>query len=106
MNKDENGYVNIRKVHDYILPGQVTVLASRPGMGKTALACDLIAVSDSNVGCMSGYFAVYEDAEEVVNRIAARGNVACMVFSSLDAFSLYDISVLQPPLFCGRLYSV
>ena len=64
-----DGVIHVR---DCILPGQVTVLAGRPGMGKTALACDLVHVSNRRV--MSAYVTLYEEAESIIDRIALRGD--------------------------------
>ncbi len=88
----------VLELRDSLLPGQVTVLAGRPGMGKTALACDLISISFRRFGAMPGYLAENEDAEAVVKRIAARGNSPCIVFPSLEAFGLFDLQAVPTPL--------
>ena len=85
------------QVRDLILPGQVTVLAGRPGMGKTALACDLVHVSNRKV--MSTYVTLYEEADCIIERIALRGDKPCAVFTSLkDAFEIIELSELPDPL--------
>ena len=90
-----DGVIHVR---DCILPGQVTVLAGRPGMGKTALACDLVHVSNRRV--MSAYVTLYEEAESIIERIALRGDHPCCVFTFLkDAFETWmELSVLPDPL--------
>ena len=86
------------RLRDRLLPGQITILAGRPGMGKTALACDLISLSYRKVGAMPGYLAENEDAEAITKRIAARGDTPCIVLPSLDAFGLFDLQALPTPL--------
>ena len=71
----------VNRVRDRILPGQITVLAGRPGMGKTALACHLVHVSGPKG--MSAYVTLYEEAESIIERIALRGGHPCCVFASL-----------------------
>lgn len=86
------------RLRDRLLPGQITILAGRPGIGKTALACDLISLSYRKFGAMPGYLAENEDAEAIAKRIAARGDTPCIVFQSLDAFGLFDLQALPTPL--------
>ena len=87
------------QVRDLILPGQVTVLAGRPGMGKTALACDLVHVSNRRV--MSTYVTLYEEADRIIERIALRGSHPCCVLTSLKAAleTWTELSELPAPLF-------
>ena len=85
------------QVRDLILPGQVTVLAGRPGVGKTALACDLVHVSNRKL--MSTYVTLYEEADCIIERIALRGAKPCVVFTSLkEAFEMIELSELPDPL--------
>lgn len=94
MSGNGNGVI---KVRDIILPGQVTVLAGRPGMGKTALACDLVHVSNRKV--MSTYVTLYAEADCIIERIALRGGKPCVVFTSLkDAFEMIKLSEFPEPL--------
>jgi len=83
------------RIHDLIFPGQVSVLAGRPGMGKTSLACDLVSISNRQV--MPAYITLYEDSDSIIERIADRGD-PCVVFTSLkDAFELLENSDLPAP---------
>ena len=92
---NENGVIQLR---DFIFPGQITVLAGRPGMGKTALACDLVHISNRRV--MSTYVALYEEADCIIKRLASRGKNPCCVFVSLkDALETrMELSALPDPL--------
>lgn len=90
-----DGVISVR---DFLFPGQVTVLAGRPGMGKTALACDLVHISSRRV--MSTYVTLYEEADRIIERIALRGSHPCCVLTSLkDALETWmELSVLPDPL--------
>ena len=98
LSLDENGVIQVR---DFIFPGQVTVLAGRPGMGKTALACDLVHIS--NRRAMSTYVTLYEEEDSIFKRLLLRGKKPpgiCGIFPSLEeAFEVWmEPSIVPPPL--------
>ena len=83
------------RVRDLISQGQVTVLAGRPGMGKTSLACDLISISNHKT--MPAYVTLYEDSDSIIERFAQR-SIPCSVFTSLPlAFEMIERSFLTAP---------
>lgn len=93
MNRDVNSVIQVR---DLILPGQVTVLAGRPGIGKTALACDLISQCGNSY--MPVYITHHEHPDSIMQRLSDRGNVPCTIFNWLgDAMdSIIDGIVSRP----------
>lgn len=83
------------QVRDLISQGQVTVLAGRPGMGKTSLARDLISISNHKT--MPAYVTLYEDSDSIIERFAQR-SIPCSVFTSLPlAFEMIERSFLTAP---------
>ncbi len=93
MKKDAT---SIDPVRDLIFPGQVTVIAGRPGMGKTALACDLISQCGNSY--MPVYITHHEHPDSIMQRLSVRGNVHCAIFNWLgDAMDLIIDGIVFNP---------
>ncbi len=87
----------VSRLRYLIQPGQITVIAGRPGMGKTSLACDLISVS--NHGGMSAYITLFENPDSIIERISKRGKMPCCVFQSIElALDTIETSLIPKPL--------
>lgn len=61
-----------------LVKGQVTMIASRPGSGKTQAMVSL-ANEVASQGNMVGYFSLEESREKVKNRL----EVKCVLFSTI-----------------------
>ncbi len=84
------------RVRELMLSGKITVLAGRPGMGKTSLACDLISITD--LGVMPVYVTLYEETEKIIEHLHSRG-LPCTVFASLEsALDMIDTSLIPAPM--------
>ncbi len=77
----DNGVVRVR---DYLLPGQVTVLAGRPHTGKTGLACDLVSITNRRI--MMSYISLREPYEIIYKRIQERNRTYIDLFDSFETF--------------------
>ncbi len=73
MNKNiSTGFVGVDKALDGgLCPGELTILAARPGMGKTAFACE-IARNNARAGKKVWIFSFNLSADELCRRLIAR----------------------------------
>lgn len=70
------------RLTDLLIPGNLIVIAGRPGMGKTNLACDLI-YNGTLLG-MPVYISLELSADAITERLAKRKRTPCLIFDHAD----------------------
>ncbi len=72
----ETGFYDFDKLTTGFQPGELIILAARPGMGKTALALNMAAYAATTTDKAVAIFNLEMPAEQLVNRIiSARGGI-------------------------------
>ena len=72
----ETGFYDFDKLTTGFQPGELIILAARPGMGKTALALNMAAYAATTTDKAVAIFNLEMPAEQLVNRIiSARGSI-------------------------------
>lgn len=70
------GVFEIDSLINEVRPGEVVVIAGRPGAGKTALALQLMHNSAENLGTPGAFFSLEMKRDEVLDRVVAQSGVA------------------------------
>lgn len=88
MIREKRNCGELTRLTDLLIPGDLIVIAGRPGMGKTDLACDLIC-SGALPG-MPVYISLELSADAITERLARRKRRPCIIFDRADR-SVEDI---------------